>query len=150
MAHFTIAFESGTSAYIPLDTDAEDRLREKEAPLFSLNTFIPNKDIEIPIRSLSRMGSMVLRALGPHSPPVSTMSREVKRSLADAEMKESRSVCFQRSICTGWRSIRQRVLLRRGRCRYRLRRSLFGVPPSLYRAKLRRIVVGSRGLERNM
>ncbi len=50
LAHFTIAFESGTSAYIPLDTDAEDRLREKEAPLFSLNTFIPNKDIEIPMR----------------------------------------------------------------------------------------------------
>ena len=32
---------------------------------------------------------MVLRALGPHSPPVSTMSRDVKRSLAEAEMNES-------------------------------------------------------------
>ncbi len=36
------------------------------------------------------MGSTVLSALGPHSPPVSTISREVKSSLADAAMKESR------------------------------------------------------------
>ena len=44
LAHFTIAFESGASACIPLDTDTEDRLREKGMPLFSLDTFIPNAD----------------------------------------------------------------------------------------------------------
>ena len=43
------------------------------------------------IRSLSLIGSMVLSALGPHSPPVSTMSRDVKSSLAEAEMNESRA-----------------------------------------------------------
>ena len=50
LAHFTIAFESGASACIPLDTGTEDRLREKGVPLFSLDTFIPNADIEIPMR----------------------------------------------------------------------------------------------------
>ncbi|MDE0682223.1 MAG: helix-turn-helix domain-containing protein, partial [Candidatus Poribacteria bacterium] len=50
LSHFAIAFEGGTSACIPLDTHAEDRLTEKGVPCFSLDAFIPNADIEIPMR----------------------------------------------------------------------------------------------------
>ena len=50
LAHFVIAFEGGASACIPLDTHAEDRLTEKGVPCFSLDAFIPNADIEIPMR----------------------------------------------------------------------------------------------------
>ncbi len=47
LAHFAIAFESGTSACIPLDADAEDRFRENGMPFFPLRSFTPNEDIEI-------------------------------------------------------------------------------------------------------
>ena len=50
LAHFVIAFEGGASACIPLDAHAEDRLTEKGVPCFSLDAFIPNADIEIPMR----------------------------------------------------------------------------------------------------
>lgn len=50
LAHFTIAFEGGTSAYIPLDTNAEDRLKDKGLPFFRLATFTPNEDINIPMQ----------------------------------------------------------------------------------------------------
>ena len=49
LAHFTIEFEGGAAAYIPLDPDAEDRLRDKGMSVFSLDAFIPNTDIRIPI-----------------------------------------------------------------------------------------------------
>ena len=49
LARFAIAFEGGTSASIPLDADAEDRLKEKEVPFFALRSFTPNEDIEIPM-----------------------------------------------------------------------------------------------------
>ena len=47
LAHFAIAFESGTSVCIPLDADAEDRFRENGIPFFPLRSFTPNEDIEI-------------------------------------------------------------------------------------------------------
>ena len=49
LAHFTIKFEGGASASIPLDTDAEDRFREKGLPCFPLRSFTPNEAIEIPM-----------------------------------------------------------------------------------------------------
>ena len=66
------------------------------------------------------IGSMVLSALGPHSPPVSTMSREVKSSLAEAEMNESRAGFEIRGIfcvafALGWRSIRHGVFWTRSK-----------------------------------
>ena len=60
LAHFAIAFEGGTSACIPLDTHAEDRLTEKGVPCFSLDTFIPNADIEIPMRMAEAIALGVL------------------------------------------------------------------------------------------
>ena len=50
LAHFTIAFEGGAYAYIPLDPNAEDRLRDKGLPTLSPDFFIPNEDIEIPMQ----------------------------------------------------------------------------------------------------
>ena len=50
LARFTIEFDSGSFAYIPLDTNAEDRLRDKELPFFPLDAFSPNEDIEIPMQ----------------------------------------------------------------------------------------------------
>ena len=50
LAHFTIAFEGGTSAYIPLDANAEDRLKEKGLPFFRLDAFTPNEAINIPMQ----------------------------------------------------------------------------------------------------
>ena len=50
LAHFMIAFEGGASACIPLDTHAEDRLKEKGVPCFPLDAFIPNAVIEIPMQ----------------------------------------------------------------------------------------------------
>ena len=50
LAHFTIEFETGDTAYIPLDTHAADRLREKGLPFFSLSSFVVlNEDMEIPM-----------------------------------------------------------------------------------------------------
>ena len=50
LAHFMIAFEWGASACIPLDTHAEDRLKEKGVPCVPLDAFIPNAVIEIPMQ----------------------------------------------------------------------------------------------------
>ncbi|MCY4553952.1 MAG: hypothetical protein OXC79_09785 [Candidatus Poribacteria bacterium] len=49
LARFSIAFENGVSAYIPLDTDAMGRLTTKGLPVFQLNTFEPNEDTKIPM-----------------------------------------------------------------------------------------------------
>ena len=49
LAHFTIEFDSGSSAYIPFDTHAEERLKDKEQPFFPLHSFTSNEDIEIPM-----------------------------------------------------------------------------------------------------
>ena len=49
LARFTIEFEGGASAYIPLDTDATDRLMAKGLAFFSLPAFVINEDMEIPM-----------------------------------------------------------------------------------------------------
>ena len=50
LARFAIHFEGGTSAYIPLDNDAADRLRAMELPFFRLDFFVLNKDMKIPMQ----------------------------------------------------------------------------------------------------
>ena len=47
LAHFTIGFEGGVAAYIPLDNNAADTLKEKGLPFFPLDSFTPNENIEI-------------------------------------------------------------------------------------------------------
>ncbi len=47
LARYTIEFERGISAYIPLDATAVDRLTAQELPLFELHTFVPNEDMKI-------------------------------------------------------------------------------------------------------
>ena len=49
LSHFSIAFEGGASAYIPLDTNAVDRLTAKGLPVFQLDVFEPNEDMKIPM-----------------------------------------------------------------------------------------------------
>ena len=49
LSRFRIEFEGGASAYIPLDTDARDKLIAKGLPFFSLPTFVVNEDMEIPM-----------------------------------------------------------------------------------------------------
>ena len=47
LARFTIEFERGISAYIPLDAAAADRLRSEGLPFFHLHTFGINENIKI-------------------------------------------------------------------------------------------------------
>lgn len=49
LARFTIKFEGGTSAYIPLDSTTAERLIAKELPVFRLESFEIDKDIRIPM-----------------------------------------------------------------------------------------------------
>ena len=49
LARYTIEFERGISAYIPLDAMAADRLAAEELPFFQLHAFAPNEDIRIPM-----------------------------------------------------------------------------------------------------
>ena len=49
LARFTIEFEGGTSAYIPLDDDAADRLKAKGLSFFRLDSFVMNEDMKIPM-----------------------------------------------------------------------------------------------------
>ena len=50
LARFTVEFEGGTSAYIPLDNDAVDRLRTKGLPFFLLDSFVLNAETRIPMQ----------------------------------------------------------------------------------------------------
>ena len=50
LARFTIEFAGGTSAYIPLDNDAANRLRTKGLPFFSPDSFVLNAETRIPIQ----------------------------------------------------------------------------------------------------
>ena len=47
LARFTIEFERGISAYIPLDAAAADRLATEGLPFFRLHTFVPGEDLKI-------------------------------------------------------------------------------------------------------
>ena len=49
LARFTIAFEGGVSAYIPLNNNAADRLMAMELPVFGLNSFELDKNMRIPM-----------------------------------------------------------------------------------------------------
>ena len=58
LARYTIEFERGISAYIPLNATAVDRLAAQELPFFRLHTFVPNEDMKIlmPIAEAVRLG----------------------------------------------------------------------------------------------
>ena len=49
LAHFAIEFEGGAGAYIPMDTDAADRLTAKGLPVFELEVFASNENMKIPM-----------------------------------------------------------------------------------------------------
>ena len=49
LARWTIAFEGGVSAYIPLNNTAADRLIAIGLPVFGLNSFELDKDMKIPM-----------------------------------------------------------------------------------------------------
>ncbi len=49
LARFTIEFEQGISAYIPVDAAAADRLAAEGLPFFRLDAFVPNEDMRIPM-----------------------------------------------------------------------------------------------------
>ena len=50
LARLSIKFEGGTSAYMPLDDTAADRLKAKGLPFFRLDAFVMNADMKIPMR----------------------------------------------------------------------------------------------------
>ena len=50
LARFTIQFEQGASAYIPLDNNAADRLSAKGIPFFRLSFFVLNEGMKIPMQ----------------------------------------------------------------------------------------------------
>ena len=47
LAHFTIEFEGGASAHIPLDDNAAEKLMVNGQPFFQLRSFVPNEDVKI-------------------------------------------------------------------------------------------------------
>ena len=49
LAQFSIAFEGGASAYIPLNKTAAERLTAKGLPHFQLDDFVVNADMRIPM-----------------------------------------------------------------------------------------------------
>ena len=49
LARFTIEFEGGTSAYIPLNNDVEDTLMAQGLPVFPIRSFRRNEDMKIPM-----------------------------------------------------------------------------------------------------
>ena len=58
LARYTIEFERGIFAYIPLDAPAMDRLVAQELPFFRLHAFVPNEAMRIlmPIADAVRLG----------------------------------------------------------------------------------------------
>lgn len=58
LARFTIEFEAGVSAYIPLDDSAADRLTANKFPFFQLSSFTINEDVKIlmPMAQATRLG----------------------------------------------------------------------------------------------
>ena len=58
LARFTIQFDQGISAYIPLDAAAADKLATQNQPFFHLNTFAPDEEMNIfmPIADAIRLG----------------------------------------------------------------------------------------------
>ena len=62
LARFTIEFEQGISAYIPLDAAAADRLAAEGLPLFRLHTFLPGEDLKILMPMADAVGLGILDA----------------------------------------------------------------------------------------
>ena len=60
LARFTIKFDGGASAYIPIDNNAEDRLRAKGLPLFQLRDFVLNEVMKIPMSMAEAIGLGIL------------------------------------------------------------------------------------------
>ena len=58
LARYTIEFAQGSTAYIPLDAAAADRLVAQALPVLHLKTFVPNEDVKIsiPIADAIRLG----------------------------------------------------------------------------------------------
>ena len=58
LARYTIEFAQGSTAYIPLDAGAADRLVAQALPVLQLETFVPNEvmKISIPIADAIRLG----------------------------------------------------------------------------------------------
>ena len=50
LARFTIDFEGGSSAHIPVDNTAAAKLKKKGIPVFTLESFAINEDIKIPVQ----------------------------------------------------------------------------------------------------
>ncbi len=58
LARFTVEFKSGTSAYVPLNNDAAEKLTAKRLPIFSLPSLALNEDLKIhmPISKAIELG----------------------------------------------------------------------------------------------
>ena len=56
LARFTIEFETGTFAYIPIDTNAEDMLKANGLPIFQLRDYVLNEDIKISMSITEAIG----------------------------------------------------------------------------------------------
>lgn len=50
LARFTIQFECGSFAYIPIDNNCGNQLEKLRLPAFSPPCFVPNEDMKIPMR----------------------------------------------------------------------------------------------------
>ena len=62
LAHFTIEFDGGTSAYIPFDDNVIRIFMAKGLPFLSLHSFIPNEDMRI---SMTIADAIRLKVLDP-------------------------------------------------------------------------------------
>lgn len=60
LACFAIAFEGGASAYIPLNSDTEDRLTTIGLPTFELDSFVIDEDTSVPMAIERAIGLGIL------------------------------------------------------------------------------------------
>ena len=60
LARFTIEFENGISAYIPLNNDVRDILTAKGLPVFPRRSFTRNADMKIPMSMAEAIGLGIL------------------------------------------------------------------------------------------
>ena len=65
LARFTVEFENGVAAYIPLDDNTADRLKTKGMPFFRLSSFAINEDVKIlmPMTQAIRLGILDTRTV---------------------------------------------------------------------------------------
>ena len=64
LARFSIVFENGSSAYIPLNSDVADTLTAQGLPVFPLRSFTRNEDMRIP---MSMAGAIRFGILNPET-----------------------------------------------------------------------------------